>query len=343
MKRSWCSAAESCPTRRRGRRSGGWPRSAGAGRSRTCCCCSSTRRCTRAGGARRRRSCRWGSSGTRRRGSRCATPTAAGASPTTGPASWSPTRSSACAPTATTCSSTCGGWSGWRSRRWREHGVEAGLVEGQTGVWTEGDPPGSGGEPGEARKIGSIGVHVSRGVTTHGLAVNVNNDLQPFEWVVPCGIEGCRVTSLSRELGGEQDLGAFAATVAARFGAVYGRTPVATEPADLGLDLPAARLGIPDERDDRAERGGRGRGGSRRARPRHPLPGQAGRDRGGGRRRRPLQARPQAAVAEGAGAGRAELPAAEGDDRRRAPPHRLRGGQLPQRRRVLGARARRPS
>ncbi len=126
-----------------------------------------------------------------------------------------------------------------------EHGVEAGLVEGQTGVWTEGDPPGSGGEPGEARKIGSIGVHVSRGVTTHGLAVNVNNDLQPFEWVVPCGIEGCRVTSLSRELGGEQDLGAFAATVAARFGAVYGRAPVAAEPADLGLDLPAARLGIP--------------------------------------------------------------------------------------------------
>ena len=48
-----------------------------------------------------------------------------------------------------------------------------------------------------ARKIGSIGVHVSRGVTTHGLAVNVNNDLQPFEWIVPCGIEDCRVTSLS--------------------------------------------------------------------------------------------------------------------------------------------------
>ena len=43
-----------------------------------------------------------------------------------------------------------------------------------------------------SRKIGSIGVHVSRGVTTHGLAINVNNDLQPFEWIVPCGIEGCR-------------------------------------------------------------------------------------------------------------------------------------------------------
>jgi lipoyl(octanoyl) transferase len=111
-----------------------------------------------------------------------------------------------------------------------EHGVEAGLIAGQTGVWV-GD-----------RKIGSIGVHVSRGVTTHGLAVNVNNDLQPFEWIVPCGIEGCMVTSLGRELGAEQDLGAFAATVTERFGDVYDRRPVTVEAAELGLRLPAATL-----------------------------------------------------------------------------------------------------
>jgi len=136
------------------------------------------------------------------------------------------------------------------------HGVEAGTIDGLTGVWTRGEPPGprrraenrrissgigpSAGE--EAGKIGSIGVHVSRGVTTHGIAVNVNNDLQPFEWIVPCGIEGCRVTSLSRELGAEQDLGAFAATVTARFGEVYDRAPVATDPGSLGLDN--ARLGV---------------------------------------------------------------------------------------------------
>jgi len=111
-----------------------------------------------------------------------------------------------------------------------EHGVEAGLSEGQTGVWV-GD-----------RKIGSIGVHVSRGVTTHGLAVNVNNDLQPFEWIVPCGIQGCAVTSLGRELGAEQDLDAFAATVSERFGSVYERRPVTAEPGELGLRLPAATL-----------------------------------------------------------------------------------------------------
>jgi lipoyl(octanoyl) transferase len=114
-----------------------------------------------------------------------------------------------------------------------EHGVDAGLIEGLTGVWTA------------ERKIGSIGVHVSRGVTTHGLAINVNNDLQPFEWIVPCGIEGVAMTSLSRELGTEQDLGAFADTIVARFADVYDRSPIPTDPAALGLDLPPATLGLP--------------------------------------------------------------------------------------------------
>jgi lipoyl(octanoyl) transferase len=123
-----------------------------------------------------------------------------------------------------------------------EQGVKATTIEGLTGVWTEGAMPGSGMGEVEARKIGSIGVHVSRGITTHGLAINVNNDLQPFEWIVPCGIEAARMTSLSRELGAAQDLGAFASTVAERFAEVYERHPVATDAADLDLDLPAATL-----------------------------------------------------------------------------------------------------
>ncbi len=57
-----------------------------------------------------------------------------------------------------------------------------------TGVWV-GD-----------RKIASIGVHVSRGVTTHGFAVNVNNDLQPFTWVVACGLPDVTMTSVAHEL-----------------------------------------------------------------------------------------------------------------------------------------------
>jgi len=100
--------------------------------------------------------------------------------------------------------------------------VEAGLIDGLTGVWTP-----------ARRKVASIGVHVNRGITTHGFAINVNNDLQPFEWIVPCGIEACRVTSLTRELGAEQDLDAFATTVRDRFAEVYGRTPVEVEADQL--------------------------------------------------------------------------------------------------------------
>jgi lipoyl(octanoyl) transferase len=110
-----------------------------------------------------------------------------------------------------------------------DSGVEAEVVDGLTGVWTP-----------ERRKIGSIGVHVSRGITTHGFAVNVNNDLQPFEWIVPCGIESCRMSSLSRELGGEQDMDAFATTVRDRFGEIYGR-----EPREVSTGVLEERLGEP--------------------------------------------------------------------------------------------------
>jgi lipoyl(octanoyl) transferase len=124
------------------------------------------------------------------------------------------------------------------------YGVEAQVFDGLAGVWTAGAPPlpagtmGPQGEPvavrdaelaareGSARKIGSIGIHVSRGISTHGIAVNVSNDLQPFEWIVPCGVEVARMTSLSRELGAEQDLAAFTATVRAAFGEVLGRNVV---------------------------------------------------------------------------------------------------------------------
>jgi lipoyl(octanoyl) transferase len=98
-------------------------------------------------------------------------------------------------------------------------GVQAEVIEGLTGVWVGGWPP-------EGRKIGSIGVHVSRGVTTHGFAVNVNNDLQPFEWIVPCGIDDCRMTSVCRELGAEQDMARYVEIVARRFGEIFERDPV---------------------------------------------------------------------------------------------------------------------
>jgi lipoyl(octanoyl) transferase len=112
-------------------------------------------------------------------------------------------------------------------------GVEAGLFDGLTGVWVGSEPP----PAGDARKIGSIGIHVNRGITTHGLAINVNNDLQPFEWVVPCGIEAVRMTSLSRELGAEQDFDAFADSVVERLAEVYGREPVERSPDEVPTPL----------------------------------------------------------------------------------------------------------
>jgi lipoyl(octanoyl) transferase len=49
------------------------------------------------------------------------------------------------------------------------------------------------------RKIASIGVHVAGGVTTHGFAINIDNDLAPFSWIVPCGLAGVQMTSLALE------------------------------------------------------------------------------------------------------------------------------------------------
>ena len=99
-----------------------------------------------------------------------------------------------------------------------DQGIAAEVREGLTGVWV-----------GEA-KIGSIGVHVSRGVTTHGFAVNVDNDLQPFEWIVPCGMEHLRMTSVAREcapwLDGEARAGlrdCFRRRMAHRFAEAVGR------------------------------------------------------------------------------------------------------------------------
>jgi lipoyl(octanoyl) transferase len=81
-----------------------------------------------------------------------------------------------------------------------------------TGVWV----------PGADAKIASIGVRVSGGVTTHGLAVNVDNDLQPFEWIVPCGIDHVRMTSVAKETGSAGVLPCFRKRMAWRFAEAFG-------------------------------------------------------------------------------------------------------------------------
>jgi lipoyl(octanoyl) transferase len=80
-----------------------------------------------------------------------------------------------------------------------------------TGVWAG------------AAKIASIGVHVSRRVTTHGFAINADNDLQPFDWIVPCGMPDVQITSLARETGRADTLVELRSRVADEFARAFGR------------------------------------------------------------------------------------------------------------------------
>ena len=82
----------------------------------------------------------------------------------------------------------------------KDYGIESGRVDGLTGVWIDGD------NPNKARKICALGVKLSRWVTMHGFAFNINTDLEYFNNIVPCGISDKSVTSLEKELGQPQDI-----------------------------------------------------------------------------------------------------------------------------------------
>jgi lipoyl(octanoyl) transferase len=115
-----------------------------------------------------------------------------------------------------------------------------------TGVWVD------------ERKIASIGVHVSRGVTTHGFAVNVHNDLEPFSWVVACGLPDVSMTSIAAELAAASEhtppastemppartpapncvpaLACFRKRIAYAFCEAHGRRQRLVSPARIGID-----------------------------------------------------------------------------------------------------------
>lgn len=81
-----------------------------------------------------------------------------------------------------------------------EFNLKAGRIKGLTGVWLDFE------DAYKARKICALGVKTSRWVTLHGLAFNVNSDLDYFKYIVPCGIDDKTVTSLEKELGKQQDM-----------------------------------------------------------------------------------------------------------------------------------------
>ena len=80
-----------------------------------------------------------------------------------------------------------------------EYGIEAGRSPGETGVWIDAS------KPGKERKICAIGVRSSRWITMHGFALNVNTDLSHFDFIIPCGIQNKKVTSIEKELGHKVD------------------------------------------------------------------------------------------------------------------------------------------
>jgi lipoate-protein ligase B len=105
---------------------------------------------------------------------------------------------------------------GARSRH--EEGID------YTGVWV-----------GE-RKIASLGVHVSRGISTHGLAVNVDNDLEPFSWVIACGLPEVSMTSLAVESAGDcESVSCFRRRVAHSFCEAHGRRQRLASRQRLGI------------------------------------------------------------------------------------------------------------
>ena len=109
-----------------------------------------------------------------------------------------------------------------------DFGVTAGREAGKTGVWTTLLPElaqsaqSAQSGAGTAEKLGAIGVHISRWVTSHGFAYNVSTDLRFFDLIVPCGIAGRKATSLEKLLGRAVDAREVAAGLTKHFGAVFG-------------------------------------------------------------------------------------------------------------------------
>ena len=120
-------------------------------------------------------------------------------------------------------------------------GVTAGRLDGSPGIWVDGQ-----------RKLAAIGVRVKRGVTTHGLALNVNNDLRWFDEMIPCGIPDKSVTSLSAELArtvaGDDVAEVLAGRLASHFGLRLAEgAPSVAGPAGsnpVGPTAPAARTPV---------------------------------------------------------------------------------------------------
>ena len=132
-----------------------------------------------------------------------------------------------------------------------EWNLPSGRIEGLTGLWVDDDrtsragfegadaaSAASGLARGSIRKIGSIGLKIHRGVSSHGLSINVSCDLEPFAWINSCGIETCRATSIEAELGAPgPSVTEVGAVVSQRIAAELGLDAVHAGPEKIGLSV----------------------------------------------------------------------------------------------------------
>jgi lipoyl(octanoyl) transferase len=153
-----------------------------------------------------------------------------------------------------------------------DFGIPAKRIPGLTGVWTDADDPSSpaaeddslANHPPKSRacpepverdplfasdknksdeaKIAALGVHISRAVTSHGFALNVNTDLSFFDLIVPCGITNKRVTSMQKELARQLDLNSVAESLSRNMGRVFSSQMLWVESLD---DLLGFKVGVP--------------------------------------------------------------------------------------------------
>jgi len=131
-----------------------------------------------------------------------------------------------------------------------EYGVPTKRIQGLTGVWTDwgsSDDQMIRSSDGQITsspdsKIAAIGVHISRSVTSHGFALNVNTDLSYFDLIVPCGISDKPVTSMQKELGHAVAMEQVAHSVARNFGQVFGSQILWLESLDALLQ---PKVGVP--------------------------------------------------------------------------------------------------
>ena len=145
-----------------------------------------------------------------------------------------------------------------------DFGIPAARICGLTGVWTTGrrmwarvfDPTQGGSETRlhpvkEQAKIAAIGVHISRAVTSHGFALNVNTDLDYFNLIIPCGITTKPVTSMAKELNRQLSLQDVAHSISRNFGVVFESQMLWLESLDAFL---GQSVGVPLKRPEQLRR-----------------------------------------------------------------------------------------